>query len=341
MSQRHRRGGARGAGTVSNNHPRLGKDQAGSDRLGYGYATTVHQAQGSTTERAHLFADGGGRELAYVAPSRARQSTHVWAVADELPQAVDDLRRDCSTPRTPTWALDTALPDPATLTREYLETLPPDQQAHFAALLRAETAIAGDATTGIRPPNRADTLGHAEAALAHARQARNDLETGSGLWQTTEAGRAVRDLAQARQARQHAGHASDQGGRCRDRRAARKETALWAQREADAQQQWDTHVVPAITQLDQAIPLHQACLERGAQRFEHRQAAGRAVIDHGLEQQRHAENLARRLDAKRDHLDGLPSPAEMREAAMRTYEPHDLAPPQHQSPALRSPRIEI
>ena len=42
----------------------LGGGQLGADRLGHAYATTVHRFQGSTVERAHLFADGGGRELA-------------------------------------------------------------------------------------------------------------------------------------------------------------------------------------------------------------------------------------------------------------------------------------
>jgi hypothetical protein len=304
-------------------------------------ALIVHRGQGSTTERAHLFADGGGRELAYVALSRARQSTHVWAVADDLPQAVDDLRRDWSTPRTPTWAIDTALPNPATLTRERFQTLPPDQQAGFAALLHAETSIAGDAIASIRVPNRADTLGHAEAALAQAQQARNDLETGSGLWQTTEAGRAVRDLAHARHERQQAEWAGDHGDRWRDRHRARKEAAMWGQREIDAQKQWETRVAPAINHLDQAVALHRACLDRGAEHFEHRQAMCRAVIDHGLEQQRHAMNLGRRVDANRDHLDGLPSPAEMRQAAMRTEQLHDLAALQHQPSPSRSPGIEI
>jgi hypothetical protein len=77
----------------------LDVEEAGSDRVGYGYATTVHRSQGSTTERAHLFADGGSRELAYVAMSRARHSTQVWTVADNLPQAADDLRRDWSIDR--------------------------------------------------------------------------------------------------------------------------------------------------------------------------------------------------------------------------------------------------
>ena len=36
----------------------LGAEEAGADRLGYGYATTVHRCQGSTTDRAHLSADG-------------------------------------------------------------------------------------------------------------------------------------------------------------------------------------------------------------------------------------------------------------------------------------------
>jgi hypothetical protein len=53
----------------------------------------------------HLFADGGGRELAYVAMSRAREATHAWVVADDLAQAAEDLGRDWSVRRTPTWAL--------------------------------------------------------------------------------------------------------------------------------------------------------------------------------------------------------------------------------------------
>jgi hypothetical protein len=131
--------------TDDGHHLLVRKDEAAGDGLDYGYATAVHRGQGSTTGRAHLFADGGGRELAYVAMSRARESTHVWTVADDLPQGLDDLRRDWSTTRTPTWALDTALPHPASLTRENFQTLSSDQQARVAALLHAETALAGHA----------------------------------------------------------------------------------------------------------------------------------------------------------------------------------------------------
>ena len=68
----------------------LGGGQLGADRLGHAYATTVHRFQGSTVERAHLFADGGGRELAYVAMSRARHTSTAYVVADDLGQAAED-----------------------------------------------------------------------------------------------------------------------------------------------------------------------------------------------------------------------------------------------------------
>ena len=118
--------------TDDGHHVPIRADEAAANRLDHSYATTVHRGQGSTTGRAHLFADGGGRELAYVAMSRARESTHVWTVADDLAQGVDDLRRDWSTARTPTWALDTGLPDPSALTRENFQALRSDQQAGVA-----------------------------------------------------------------------------------------------------------------------------------------------------------------------------------------------------------------
>jgi hypothetical protein len=213
---------------------RLDRQEAGTDKLEYGYATTVHRSQGATVSRAHLFADGGGRELAYVALSRARESTHVWVVADDLPQAVDDLRRDWSLRRTPTWAIDTALPDPATLNRECFQALAPDRRARLAALLHAETAIAGNAIAGIHLPDRAATLGQAETALRQARQLRADLDSGSGVWEHTEAGRAVRDLCEAQREGQRAESTALEATRWRDRHAANKQAAAWAAREVDA-----------------------------------------------------------------------------------------------------------
>jgi conjugative relaxase-like TrwC/TraI family protein len=77
-----------------------------ADHLDHAYATTIHRAQGATVDTAHRFHDGGGRELAYVANSRARQGTTIHAVADTLDQALDDLEHDWTRERRPRWALD-------------------------------------------------------------------------------------------------------------------------------------------------------------------------------------------------------------------------------------------
>jgi hypothetical protein len=66
------------------------------------------------------------------------------------------------------------------------------------------------------------------------------------------------------------------------------------------------------------------------------------VISHGLEQQRHAGNLAHRLATERNHLDGLPTAAEIRRAALQRQQLKGFEPaPQHQPPTSPSPGIEI
>jgi len=88
----------------------LAGDQLGADRLDYAYAVTVHRMQGATVDQAHVIADGDGRELAYVAMSRARDTSHIYVVADDLDQAADDLRREWGTERRQRWILDTDTP---------------------------------------------------------------------------------------------------------------------------------------------------------------------------------------------------------------------------------------
>lgn len=80
------------------------------DHLDHAYALTVHRTQGATVDTAHVLADGGGRELTYVAMSRARTATQVHAVADNLNQARDDLTRDWTTERRDRWIHDTDQP---------------------------------------------------------------------------------------------------------------------------------------------------------------------------------------------------------------------------------------
>jgi conjugative relaxase-like TrwC/TraI family protein len=84
----------------------LSGSEIDEDHLDHAYALTVHRTQGATVDTAHVLADGGGRELTYVAMSRARTTTHVHAVADNLDQARDDLTRDWTTERRDRWVHD-------------------------------------------------------------------------------------------------------------------------------------------------------------------------------------------------------------------------------------------
>jgi conjugative relaxase-like TrwC/TraI family protein len=87
------------------------RDEIGATQLAYGYATTVHRSQGATTGRAHVYEDGGGRELAYVAMSRAKEHTHVYVAADDLDVAREDLLRAWQRERRWRWAIDTGTPE--------------------------------------------------------------------------------------------------------------------------------------------------------------------------------------------------------------------------------------
>jgi hypothetical protein len=97
-----------------------------------------------------------------------------------------------------------------------------------------------------------------------------------------------------------------------------------------------------ITRFDHEIADHQATLDGATNRFEHRQAATRAVISHGLEQQRRARSLAERIAAERNDLDGVPSAAEVRRAAMQRERFRRFTPAaRYETPASRLPGIEI
>ena len=122
---------------------RLEHEEIGADQLAHGYATTVHRSQGATHDIAHVYEDGGGRELAYVAMSRARDETHVYLCADDLDQAREDLSRSWATERRWKWAIDTGTPEVdgqgiatkalASLEREALKQ---EQAGLYAALPR-------------------------------------------------------------------------------------------------------------------------------------------------------------------------------------------------------------
>ena len=69
----------------------MGPDDISAERLGHGYAITAHRSQGSTVDVAHVLDDGGGRELAYVAMSRARTASHIYVTAPDPDHAAQRL----------------------------------------------------------------------------------------------------------------------------------------------------------------------------------------------------------------------------------------------------------
>lgn len=81
-----------------------------SNRLAHAYAITVHRSQGATVDTAHYVEDGGGRELAYVALSRARLLTEIYVVADDVEQAIEDLSSAWRIERRQEWVIDRATP---------------------------------------------------------------------------------------------------------------------------------------------------------------------------------------------------------------------------------------
>ncbi len=89
----------------------LDHDAIGAERLSHAYAVTVHRSQGVTADTAHVLEHGGGRELAYVAMSRARTSTHVYVPAAGPDDAAEQLRWAWTSERRQRWAHDQGQPD--------------------------------------------------------------------------------------------------------------------------------------------------------------------------------------------------------------------------------------
>jgi hypothetical protein len=237
-------------------------------------------------------------------------------VADDVEQAAEDLRRDWSTERTPTWAIDTGLADHDRLTRDTLAGLAEEEKVHLAAIAHAQIKMTAKAITGIGPPESAPTLADVQATLRQAQRARAELDTGQGCYQHTDAGRAVADLAHARATLAAARRRVEFGTGWRNRRAAAKEVANWEEREEDAQQHWRMHIAPEAARLDAEVSRHMAAVEQATARLARQAGTSRLTASRLLNLQRTANRVATRTDAYRDQLDGLhrsPAPRRIRQ----------------------------
>jgi len=224
--------------------------ELGKDRLAHGYAITVHRSQASTVDVAHRLEDGGGRSLAYVSMSRARETNTVHVVADDLDQAVEDLTREWSVDRRARWAIDSGTPatDPLAVERHQSA---PDTIREALRLARFEAQR--HAVEAAIPPDRSSELRTLEISLAALRRARSDLETGRGRYAGTHEGEAARDLHTAHSRRREAERLAETADTWRQLRHWRHASQDWAAKEDKAQEVYDELSGPEAARLDRQI----------------------------------------------------------------------------------------
>jgi len=286
---------------------RLAGEELSKDRLAHGYAITVHRSQAATVDIAHRLEDGGGRSLAYVSMSRAREANTVHVVADDLDQAVEDLTRDWSADRRARWAIDSGTP----------ATHPLDVERHQAApgMIREALRIARleaqrQATQAAIPPDRTQELRAAEIRLAAFQRSRRDLEAGRGRYADTVQGEAARDLNTARRRRQEAERCTETADSRRKRRHWRHDAKEWADREVKAQSAYDEVVVPEATRLDHRV----------AEMDDHVKELRKLQADHNSWLREHPD-VTSRLDAIERELNPLSDMPEIHQGLSRLLAP--------------------
>gem|GEM_PF-491670 len=149
----------------------FGPEDIAGDRLAHSYAVTVHRSQGLTVDATHALEDGGGRELAYVRNSRARGTTTLYAVADDVEMAAEDLRRSWSNETRQRWAIDRQPSDPRTPGFGLGQP-----EATPAAVRLARLRSEQEALAALIPP-KPEADWRAESHLNGMRNAMADLDT--------------------------------------------------------------------------------------------------------------------------------------------------------------------
>ena len=247
---------------------RFGPEEIDSDHLAHSYAITVHRSQGATVGRAHVLEDGGGRELAYVKMSRARERSNVYVVADSPEQAADDLSRSWSESRRIGWAIDRGTPAPGVD-----EPARPKAPAVSASLRHARLVAERAAVAAAIPTDPGDAAFYRARNVADRleRQLRDlDKAEGWGEWKGTPVGEAAiawrgalrewrGSLAQA----EHAG--------LRERHRLRRQAAQAAEREGPLRDRFEALAAPERARLKAELPVAQRELEEiNASRRAHR-----------------------------------------------------------------------
>ena len=294
----------------------LAGEELSAERLAHGYAVTAHRSQGQTTERTHVYVDGGGRELAYVAMSRARESSHAYLVADNLDQAIEDLAREWSAERRMGWATDIGSPVAAP-TVDGVAGRPDLAGARTAALAHACLSATTEARRDALPKNPSLEIAAVNGRMRDLRELRRALERGERVWADTEAGRAARGVIEARRELARSASMSERAG-WRQRRSHRKQVDMWSEKEAEALGRWVKHGAPHAERLEKELARGEmqigelaSCRERGVERLHEHQERSRGSA-------RKVGDLEHDLDACRNRLDGIEPRAVSRQTTERS-----------------------
>jgi hypothetical protein len=222
---------------------RFSREDIGADRLAHGYAMTVHRTQGATVDVAHAYADGGGRELAYVAMSRATDNSTVYVMADDVEMARDDLCRDWGHERRWRWAIDTGIPG---------DVPGPAKGPRDLALLRAALRHERDALQSLVPPDHRRQLRELEDEIERLERGLGD---GSNLGLSVPAVReAAASLQEARRERHDAERlAQDRGVPRRQRREAAERVEGLRATEHEAARHLEEIREPIVARLSRTL----------------------------------------------------------------------------------------
>ena len=177
----------------------MGPEDVGSDKLAHAYAITAHRSQGSTVDVTYALEDGGGRELAYVAMSRARGESHVHVVAPDLSQAASRLAWAWGEERRQSWAIgneaDNPLVELSATRTQLLRSAPPDLSHQLDHVRHQSHAVERDIAELYNGTGR---WAHTDAGLAAqaVREAAIDIKGHSSCWraQSSVGGHATKPV---------------------------------------------------------------------------------------------------------------------------------------------------
>lgn len=283
---------------------RFAGEDLDATHLAHGYAVTVHRSQGATVARAHALEDGGGRELAYVKMSRARECSTVYAVADDLDQAVEDLGRSWSVSRRIGWAIDWGVPSPGARVVDAVR-----ESDRAVALDHARLLIERDVLRAALPGDAYITRQSTGARVRDLEQRLDALDKGDGggILRGTPVGEAARALEQtANECRRCMDQAKDAG--FRERHQLLRQANRAARREEPLREAYQSLAEPERQRIRAELPKAKkllAELEGQHAATMHLGAANPEALGRRLALEREIEDIGYDLDSYRQDLDGI------------------------------------